>query len=108
MSGRARLSGPVVVVNVDGAIATWADGEFGGDARLVGAAQMAAVGRYALEVAGRKFRANGHDPLGAVVALHAFRPWRTRVIEAPEDVRAHLESRETHLRSRSCHRRQRA
>ena len=98
MRGRtAALSGPVVVVNVDGAIATWVDGEFAGDARLVGAAQLAAIGRYEVEIAGHRYRANGHDPLGAVAALHAFKPWRTRIVEAPSEVLASFSPRELHL-----------
>lgn len=98
MTGRpAALSGPLVVVNVDGAIATWVDGEFSGDSRIVGAAESAAIGRYEVEVVGRQLRANGHEPIGAVAALHAFRPWRTRVVEAPEEVLVQLSARETHL-----------
>lgn len=98
MTGRPpRRSGPLVLVNVDGAIATWIDGEFSGDPRIITAAETAALGRYEIEVAGRTMRANGYEALGAVAALHAFKPWRTRVIEAPESVRAQLVARETHL-----------
>lgn len=98
MTGRpSSRSGPLVLVNVDGAIATWIDGEFSGDPRIVTAAESAALGRYEIEIAGRVVRANGYEPAGAIAALHAFKPWRTRVIEAPEDVRAQLAARETHL-----------
>lgn len=98
MTGRpAALSGPVVVVNVDGAIATWVDGEFAGDSRLLGAANLAALGQYEVEIAGRRYRANSYDPLGAVAALHAFKPWRTRIVEAPSEVLELLAPRELHL-----------
>lgn len=100
MSRPAQLSGPIVMVEVDGAIATWSSGEFAGDPDVVEAARVAALAGFVLEVAGQRWRAGSHDARSATAALHAFLPWRTRILEAPDSVTSALVPREEELSQR--------
>lgn len=78
---------PVVTVDVDGLHAHWDGTAFTGDGTVVEAARVAVKIGQVVDVFGLfPVQADDTDPVGAVAALSAHRPGRTRVTELPEDV----------------------
>lgn len=89
--GVRHETGPVVAVDVDGLQAAWCDGHFTwtGDPRarkVVQEAKLAAEISQEVRIGQVYVTADATTPLGALAALHAYRPGRTTVIEAPQDV----------------------
>lgn len=70
-------------VDVDGAKAGWDGNEFFGDPQVVKAANRAIDFYEWVEIRGIPIQA-GIDLVGRLVALHAFNPGRTLVIEGPQ------------------------
>lgn len=84
-------TGPVVAVDVDGLQAAWCGGYFTwtGDPRarqIVREAKLAAEIGQQVRIGHVDVTADASTPLGALAALHAYRPGRTTVIEAPNEV----------------------
>lgn len=86
---------PVVVQLLDDdATAAWDGFQFTGDRRITAAARTAAAVGTVVEILGRfPAVADSSDPLGATAALFAYRPGRTIILGAPDDVIDWLDER---------------
>lgn len=74
----------VVGVDVEGRAAWWDGQSFHGDRQIVGAAHYACTIERDMEVGFRTVVARSTTPDGAIAALFAFKPGRTRIDFAPE------------------------
>jgi len=85
-----QKSGPIVAVSIDGRGAAWCDGHFSGDSEIVAFAKRAVRYRATTSILGTRIMADDTSATGAYAALASYRPGRTIVAQAPDEVAATL------------------